>query len=67
MNAAEFLAMAGVSAVILAAIAWTGDRRRTRRSNLDRVGFVPWTALFFWMLLAAVILLGLAVRAWLAD
>ncbi|MBV1918665.1 MAG: hypothetical protein KUG65_11495 [Sphingomonadaceae bacterium] len=67
MNMAEFLALTGMSAVILAAIAWAGDRRRMGRSNLDKVGFMPWTAVFFWMLLAAITLLGLAAQAWLAG
>jgi len=63
----EVLAAWGLSAVVLAAVAWAGDRRRMRRRNLDRVGLMPWTSLFFWALLAALILLGLAARAWLAG
>lgn len=63
----EILALAGFSAVVLAAIAWVGDRRRMRRNNLDKVGFMPWTSLFFWAFLAAIVLLGLAVQAWLAG
>ena len=66
-NLAEMLAIAGLSAVVLAAIAWTGDRRRTRRSDLDKVGLMPWTPLFFGSLLAAIVLLGLAAQAWLAE
>jgi len=61
------LALAGISAVVLAAIAWIGDRRRMRRHNLDRVGFMPWTSLFFWALLAAILLLGLAAQSWMAN
>lgn len=38
-----------------------------RRRNLDRVGFMPWTTIFFWTLLAAVLLLGLTGRAWLGS
>jgi len=63
----EILALAGFSAVVLAAIAWVGDRRRMRRNNLDKVGFMPWTSLFFWAFLAAIVLLGLAAQAWLAG
>lgn len=54
--------IAGVVAAMLALIAWAGDRRRVRRRNPDSVGFMPWTPVFFWALLAACILLGLAVR-----
>lgn len=59
------LAVFGGLAVMLAAIAWAADRRRMRRSNPDKVGFMPWTGLFFWALLAACTLLGLAAKAWL--
>ena len=61
------LAAAGAAAVALAALAWAGDRRRMRRRDPDAVGFMPWTAVFFWSLLAACVLLGLALREWLAG
>jgi hypothetical protein len=57
------LGLAGIAAVILAAIAWCADRKRLRRENLDRVGWVPWTGVFFAALLAAVVLLALAIKA----
>jgi hypothetical protein len=56
------MAISGSVAAVLAVVAWFGDRRRQRRSNLDHVGFMPWTAVFFWSLLAAVLLLGLSAR-----
>lgn len=59
----ELLALAGIAAVSVAAIAWFADRRRLRRANLDRVGWMPWTMLFFWALLAAIMLTGLALKA----
>ncbi len=58
------LSLAGIAALSLAVLAWLGDRRRMRRSDPDSVGFMPWTAVFFWALFAAVVLLGLAARAW---
>lgn len=64
---AEMLTLGGVSAVVIAALAWNGDRRRQRRRNLDRVGLMPWTPVFFIALLAAIVLLSLAAQAWLAD
>jgi hypothetical protein len=60
------LAVAGAAAILLASIAWIGDRRRIRRTNPDDVGFMPWTGLFFCALIVALVLLGLAARAWLA-
>ena len=49
----------------IALAAWIGDRRRMRRSNPDAVGFMPWTSVFFWAVLAALVLLALAGKAWL--
>ena len=58
------LAALGAMAVALAIIAWLADRRRMRRSDPDAVGFLPWRDVFFWALLAACILLGLAAKEW---
>lgn len=60
------LAIPGAIAVLVAVVAWIGDRRRFRRKHIDRVGFMPWTPIFFCALLLAVVLLGLAARVWLA-
>ncbi len=61
------LLAAGLAAAATAAVAWAGDRRRTRRKNPDAVGFMPWTPVFFFALLLACMLLGLAGRLWLGD
>lgn len=55
---------AGLAAVAIAAIAWFGDRRRMRRSDPDAVGFMPWTSVFFWACLAALLLLAWAGGLW---
>jgi len=55
------------AALFLAILAWFGDHRRMRRRNPDAVGFMPWTAIFFLALFAAVILTGLAAREWFAG
>lgn len=60
----RIMAIVGALAAGVAALAWWQDRRRLRRSDLDRVGFMPWTSLFFWSLMLAVLLLGLSGRAW---
>lgn len=55
---ALWMAVAGALAAALALVAWVGDHRRIRRRQLDQVGFMPWTGIFFWALMAAVVLLG---------
>ena len=57
----------GLAAALIAALAWWGDRRRVRRRNLDAVGWVPWTPVFFVALLVACVTLGLAARVWFAG
>ena len=57
----------GIVAALIAALAWWGDRRRVRRRNLDAVGWMPWTPVFFVALMVAVIELGLAAKAWVAG
>ena len=57
------LALLGFVALVFAVVAWLGDRRRMRRRDIDAVGFMPWTPVFFWSLLLACILLGIAARS----
>jgi hypothetical protein len=57
----------GLAAAALAALAWWGDRRRIRRTDLDAVGWVPWTPVFFVSLMVAVIAVGLAAKAWISG
>ncbi|MEE4450212.1 hypothetical protein [Novosphingobium resinovorum] len=57
----------GCLAALLAVVAWLGDHRRHRRKHIDRVGFMPWTPIFFFSLFVAVLLLGLSAREWLAG
>ncbi|MCT2399430.1 hypothetical protein [Novosphingobium mangrovi (ex Huang et al. 2023)] len=61
------MAIAGAVAAFVAVLAWLLDRRRMRRRDLDRVGFMPWTGIFFWALMAAILLIGLSGRAWLGG
>jgi hypothetical protein len=63
----DVMTIVGGAAVVVALVSWLADRRRHNRRDIDRVGFMPWTAIFFWSLLAAVLLLGLSARTWLAK
>ncbi|TCM21900.1 hypothetical protein EDF56_101577 [Novosphingobium sp. PhB165] len=58
------MAAAGGVCVVVAAIAWIGDLRRMKRRDLDRVGFMPWTTVFFIALMGAVLLLGISAKDW---
>ena len=43
---AEIVLAIGLAFLAFALLAVLGERRRHRRRDRDRVGFVPWTALF---------------------
>ena len=62
----ELLAGGGIAASI-ALIAWLADRRRMRRSDPDAVGFMPWTAVFFWALFATCVALVLGLKFWMVG
>ena len=61
------LTIAGSIAAVIAVIAWIGDHRRRKRKNIDAVGFVDWTTIFFIALLVACLTLGGAARMWFAS
>lgn len=54
----------GLLALSIAIIAWLGDWRRRKRTDLDNVGWMNWTTLFFVSFLAACLLLLLALAGW---
>jgi len=58
----HWIMFCGLGAAALAVYAWVADRRRIKRADFDRVGFMPWTGLFFVSLIAAVMLLGAALK-----
>ncbi|VWX54653.1 hypothetical protein [Novosphingobium sp. 9U] len=64
-NSAPWMVAAGTLAAIVAIVAWWRDHARARRSDLDRVSIVPWTAVSFWATMLALLMLGAAVKAWI--
>lgn len=60
---AELLALAGAGFLVFALLAMLADRRRTQRepTRLDRVGWVPWTAIFMASMIIGGGLLALAL------
>jgi len=67
LSGAEQLGSIGAIAATLALAATLADRRRTRRDNLDAVGFMPWTVIFMLGLFTACVTLGLAARLWFSG
>lgn len=63
----QLMASAGIVCAVTAALAWIAERRRAGRVVLDQVGFMPWTGIFFFALMGAVILGGLSLRTWVSG
>ena len=61
---ATLLGLAGGALLLVAAVAFVGERRRLRRRHIDAVGWMPWTGVFFWALIVACVTLGLAAADW---
>jgi hypothetical protein len=56
-----WLGTAIVSGVVVL-ISSVADRRRHRRTNMEDVGFMPWTAITVFSVLATVIAAALAIK-----
>ena len=63
----RYLLLPGLAALSLALAGWRGERRRKARRDPDAVSWVPWLGLTFWSSFAAMLLLGMALKAWLAG
>jgi hypothetical protein len=62
---ATLIGLAGGALLLLALLAFLGERRRMRRKHIDAVGWVPWTTLFFVAFFCGVCLFAVAVMGWL--
>ncbi len=49
--------------VIMVAISAFADRRRHRRTHMDDVGFMPWTSITVFSVLAALLSIALAIKS----
>ncbi|MVZ97545.1 hypothetical protein EUU23_07480 [Sphingorhabdus sp. IMCC26285] len=47
---------------IIVVISSLADRRRSRRKNIEAVGFMPWTAITVFAVLSTVIAAALAIK-----
>lgn len=50
-------------AALIAGVASLADRRRSRRRDLDRVGWVPWAAVLIVAIIVAALATALALKA----
>ena len=62
---ATIVGLIGGALLIVAAVAFLGERRRHRRRHIDAVGWVPWSALSVLATFAGVTLLAVALTGWL--
>jgi uncharacterized SAM-binding protein YcdF (DUF218 family) len=53
----------GLVSIGIAVLAWLADRKQMRRTDPDATGLIAWREVSFWASLAAIILLGMAVRS----
>ena len=60
---AELLALAGATLLVLAGFASLMERRRTRRTAIHHVGWMPWTGIFLTLAIIGGGLLSVAVPA----
>ena len=58
---AELLALIAAGLILFGLFANLMERRRVRRSHIDRVGWVPWLNLFMASTITGVVLLMVAV------
>jgi hypothetical protein len=63
MTAQDMLWAVAGGALLLAVLAALGEHRRSRRRNLEQVGWVPWNFIQVVAGIAAVIAVVLALRA----
>jgi hypothetical protein len=57
------MTMIGIGAAVMIAIAALADRRRQRRADLDRVGFMPWPLISLLATMVALFAFAIALRS----
>jgi hypothetical protein len=62
---ATLVGLIGGALLVVAAIAFLGERRRLRRRHIDAVGWMPWATLSVLATFAGLSLLAVAATGWL--
>lgn len=63
---ATIVGLAGAAFLLIAVLAFLGDRRRMRRNHIDAVGWMPWTTVSVLASFAGLTLLAMAATGWLS-
>lgn len=58
----HFWTALSLTLALLVLISSLADRRRHKRSNIDKVGFMPWTAITVFSVLGTVLSAALAIK-----
>lgn len=64
---ATICALWGGALLLVALAAMWAEIRRTKRRQIDSVGWMPWTKLFFVCALVGITLLGMGLHGWFAP
>jgi hypothetical protein len=51
--------------LVVSLLAWLGDRRRRRRTDINAVGWMPWRDLSALSLFAGLVLMAMAASSWM--
>lgn len=57
----------GITLLLFAGVTMWAESRRIKRKAIDRVGWMPWTKLFFVSALVGLTLLVMAIAGWIAP
>ena len=60
---ATLIGLFAAAFLLVAVAAVVAERRRTRRTNIDAVGCMPWTTIFFLAFFCSVVLAGVAAKS----
>ena len=62
---ATLVGLLGGALLVVAAVAFLGERRRQKRRHIDAVGWMPWATLSVLTTFAGLTLLAVAATGWL--
>ena len=64
---ATLVGLGGGALLLVALVAFVGERRRSKRKQIDAVGWMPWTTVSVACFFVGTILLAMAGSGWLGG